>query len=51
VAREVNRICPDCGQLVTGRQKWASHIIKHGRVVPDPHTRITMDEDEEEVSA
>lgn len=45
-----SHVCPDCGQLVRG-EKWAGHIIKHGRIVPDPHSRSVIEEDDHEEGA
>lgn len=45
-----DHICPDCGQLVK-HARWAGHILKHGRIVPDPHSRTTLASEEEEQEA
>lgn len=45
-----NHVCPDCSQLVTG-DKWAGHVAKHGRLVPDPHARSVIAGEEGDDSA
>lgn len=55
--RAVSHVCPDCGQLVEGkdsqgRDKWPLHLIKHGRLVSNPHaSSVVRDDDAEEVGA
>lgn len=46
-----DHICPDCGQLVR-HVNWKDHIFrKHGRIVPDPHSRTVLAGEEEETEA
>lgn len=41
-----SHICSDCGQLVR-HDRWARHILKHGRIVPDPHSRTSVTDEED----
>lgn len=40
--------CPDCSQWFGSRPAYTVHIGKHGRIVPDPHTRVVTADDGEE---
>lgn len=42
-----SHLCGDCMQVVP-HARWAGHIARHGRLVPDAHARTLITDDDDD---